>query len=718
MKRHDLEDPVRRLSRVDTEALPSDGGERYNRLIFSRSPYLLQHAENPIDWYCWGEEAFARARNEDKPLFLSIGYSTCHWCHVMAHESFENREVAEVLNRHFVAIKVDREERPDIDGTYMTVCQMMTGSGGWPLNLILAPDKKPFFAATYIPKNARQGMIGLIDLLKKVAELWLTDRDRLLQTGEEVGRALLRMELGSGGKMAIDDAPLNTAYEQYLNTFDRRHAGFGTPKFPAPHNLSLLLRLWQRTGKEEARIMALQTLQHIRLGGIFDQIGFGVHRYAVDSGWLVPHFEKMLYDQALAVIAYLDAFQATGDGFYAQTAKEVIEYVMRDLSHPAGGFYCGEDADSEGAEGTFYLWTPRQVMAVLGEEMGTVFCRSNDITEEGNFEGKSIPHLEEDLETLARRVQVPLEQLSAVLGEGRLRLLRARNDRIRPHRDDKVLTGWNGLAIAALARAGAILEEERFTGAAQKAAAFILERLRSEKGRLLRRYRQEEAAVPAFLEDYTFFVWGLIELYQAGFDSRHLQTAVELTAQMEELFGDGQGSFFDTGGDAETVIIRGRSLQDGAIPSGSSVAALNLLRLGRLTGDTQLETRGEALLQNGLVQASRHPSAHAQFLIALDYALGPKTEIVLAIGRDSGTAAEMLRAIRSRFLPRTVVMQRRAGEDDSALPLLRGKEPLNGKTTVYLCRDQTCREPVTTTKKLEELLRESSADTEPAETGG
>jgi hypothetical protein len=703
---HD-EDPVERLSDIDPKTLPADGGARYNRLIFSKSPYLLQHAENPIDWYPWGEEAFARAESEDKPVFLSIGYSTCHWCHVMAHESFEDREIAELVNRHYIAVKVDREERPDVDATYMSVCQMMTGSGGWPLNLFLFPDKKPFFAATYIPRNARMGMIGLDALLPKVAELWYSDRDRLLRTGEEVGEALRHLDAeGKGGPEMLTQALLDKGYRQFLTSYDRQHAGFGTPKFPTPHNLSLLLRHWRRTGEDEARGMALNTLQRIRLGGIFDHIGFGIHRYAVDAAWLVPHFEKMLYDQALAVTAYLEAFQVTGDSFYSQAAREILEYVLRDLSHPEGGFYCGEDADSEGAEGTFYLWTPGQVMEVLGEEIGTVFCRSFDITEEGNFEGKSIPHLKEDIGSLARRVNVPLDQLSELLAEGRERLFEAREKRVRPHRDDKILTGWNGLAIGALARAGAVLEEERFIERARNSAHFILERLRDGTGRLLRRFRRDEAAITGFLEDYAFFVWGLIELYMADFDSRHLRTAQDLTEQMEELFSDGQGRYFDTGRDAETVLVRSRSLQDGAIPSGNSVAALNLLRLGRLTGKGKIEARGEDLLKNWVARVDHYPSAYSQFLIALDYALGKKTEVVLVGEKNDPTTAELLTPLRLRFLPDTVVLLRHPDDGglDAVSDLTAGKEKIEGKAAAYLCRERSCLQPVSKAGDLARML--------------
>ncbi len=701
------EGQVARLSQVDTSQLPNDGGNRYNRLIFEKSPYLLQHAENPMDWHPWGEEAFARAKAEDKPVFLSIGYSTCHWCHVMEHESFEDRQVAAVINRDFIPIKVDREERPDIDNAYMTVCQMMTGSGGWPLNLVLTPDRKPFFAATYIPKTPRGGMVGLIQLMEKIAELWRSDRHRLETTGREVGEALQRLEREAMDRQPLSDLPLRKGFNDFLDSFDRKHGGFGAaPKFPTPHNLALLLRIGHRFGQQRATDMALQTLQAMRMGGIFDQVGFGIHRYSVDERWLVPHFEKMLYDQALVALAALDGYLVSGDEFHAQTAREILEYVLRDLSDPEGGIYCGEDADSEGAEGTFYLWTPEQVREVLGADLATVFCRCYDITEGGNFEGKNIPHLEEDVAALAKRVGVDPGELATLLGQARQKLFAARKKRIRPHRDDKVLTGWNGLAIAALARAGALLGEPRFIDAAQGAADFVLARLRHPDGRLLRRWRLGEAAIPGFLEDYAFFVWGLIELHQATFATARLEQALELNGEMERLFKDGQGGYFDTGSDAEAVLGRGRSIHDGAIPSSGSVAALNLLRLGRLNGDKALEERGEKLLSSRFGQMAAHPQAYSQSLIALDFALGPAIQVVLVPGSDGSLPAELLGELRSRLLPTAVVLLSHPGDRDleKLAPLVEGKEPVNGQATAYVCVNQACREPVTSAKDLGTLL--------------
>ncbi|WP_298035919.1 thioredoxin domain-containing protein [uncultured Desulfuromonas sp.] len=706
------EDHVLRLSRVDTKILPPDGGPRYNRLIFCKSPYLLQHAENPVDWHPWTEEAFARALSEDKPVFLSIGYSTCHWCHVMERESFEEKDVAAVINRDFIPIKVDREERPDLDNTYMTVCQMMTGSGGWPLTLLLAPDKKPFFAATYLPPRSRQGAIGLVELLERVIQLWRSDRVRLLRTGEEACRALIRLDNQAGGEKAPDEAPLGKALRQYSEGFDERFAGFGPPpKFPTLHNVSLLLRLWRRSGEKRALEMALQTLHAIRRGGIFDQLGGGLHRYAVDRHWLIPHFEKMLYDQALAVPAFLEAFQASGDVALARAAREVLDYLLRELAHPEGGFYCGEDADSEGAEGTFYLWTPAEVEEVLGKEAGGLFCRGYGICEAGHLEGKSIPHRAGEIKDLAEKEGIEPGALEAALAEGRRALFEARQNRVRPHRDDKILTGWNGLAIAALARGGAVLGDPEAVEAAARTADFLLARMRSESGRLLRRYRLGEAAIPAFLEDYAFLLHGLLELYQAGFVPRRLEQALSLAGEMDELFSDDRGGYFDTGRDAETALVRGRSSQDGALPSGASLACLSLLRLGRLCGDSGLEKKGERLLGSLLPQVVRHPAAYSQTLIALDYALGPKSEVVVVAAPGGEPPDHLLQVLRGRFLPHTEVLLYRPGDRclEALSPLVRGKEPSDGRAAAFLCREQSCQKPVTDARGLESLLDEISA---------
>ncbi len=700
--------PPTELSESDRAALPSDGGARFNRLIFEKSPYLLQHAENAVDWHPWADEAFDRARKEDKPIFLSIGYSTCHWCHVMEEESFDNDAVAFVLNRAFIPIKVDREERPDIDASFMTVCQMLTGSGGWPLNLALTPEKKPFFAATYIPREPRQGMAGLIQILEKIEQTWARQRQSIVESGDQIAQVAHQIMAGDSPGQALDEHPLKQVLDDYRSAYDSRHCGFGqAPKFPAPHNLSLLLRLGGQQDGSQAVDMALETLRAIRSGGIYDQVGFGLHRYSVDAEWLVPHFEKMLYDQALLVLAAVDAWQISGDRCFREMALQTLDYVIRDLTDPQGGMYCGEDADSEGEEGTFYLWTRQQVMEVLGDDLGTVYCRSFGVSEEGNFEGKSILFLPQNIESLADRVGVEAAHLKELLEQGRQRLFLARQRRIRPHRDQKVITSWNGLAIAALARAGAVFGKAELLDAARNAARFIQTHLRNDQGRLLRRWCDGEAAIAGFLEDYAFLSWGLIELYQADLRTGHLSDALHWTRQMLELFGGERGAFYTTGKDAEAVLGRDSSLQDGAIPAGGSVAALNLLRLGRMTGNRELEQRGEEQIESTMEALAKAPRAYPQQLTALHQALAPPVEVVLVPGADGESPEALLGILRSHYLPTATVLL--ADPCDKELqrlaPATLGKHPVNGKAAAYVCVNRSCREPVTEPAELDDLLK-------------
>ncbi|RPH89976.1 MAG: thioredoxin domain-containing protein, partial [Desulfobacteraceae bacterium] len=479
-----------------------------NHLINEKSPYLLQHARNPVDWYPWGEEAFARAGEEQKPVFLSIGYATCHWCHVMAHESFEDEEVARLLNRHFVAVKVDREERPDIDQIYMSVCQALTGRGGWPLSLFLTPERKPFFAGTYFPKTSRLGMSGFTELLIQIASLWEKDRDRILKAGEEITQSVQSRVSSGGTGSVLDLKTLETGYDQLVKNFDSRWGGFGqAPKFPTPHHLTFLIRWDRRRPDSRAREIVTKTLEAMRFGGIFDQVGLGFHRYSVDAQWLVPHFEKMLYDQALLAMAYTEAYQAWQDPFHAQVVREIFTYVLRDMTAPEGGFYSAEDADSEGREGLFYVWKPEETAKVLGPELGALFCRCFDIQPGGNFEeGKSIPHLPISLSQAAAREKLPPEELTRRLEAARQTLFDLRERRIHPLKDDKILTAWNGLMIAALAKAAQALDEPAFARAAARSAGFILEKMRDPSGRLYRRFREGHLANPGYLEDYAYLV--------------------------------------------------------------------------------------------------------------------------------------------------------------------------------------------------------------------
>ncbi|MFH1748282.1 MAG: thioredoxin domain-containing protein, partial [Planctomycetota bacterium] len=636
----------------ELKKLPRDGGPEFNRLVFEQSPYLLQHAHNPVDWYPWGQEAFQKARDEDKPIFLSIGYSTCHWCHVMERESFENPEVAELMNATFVNIKVDREERPDIDNIYMSVCQAMTG-GGWPLTIVMTPDKKPFFAGTYFPKEGRFGRPGMLDLVPRIRQSWKTRREELLDSAEKITAHVRSMSVGAAGaELGLDT--LQAAYEQLAARFDAQHGGFGSaPKFPSPHNLTLLLRYWKRTGEERALNMVEKTLQGMRAGGMYDHLGFGFHRYSTDAEWLVPHFEKMLYDQALLVIAYVEAYQATGKEEYARTAREILTYVLRDMTAPEGGFYSAEDADSEGVEGKFYLWTRAEVLDVLGESDGDVFCRAFNIEPGGNFSNphcppqRNIPHHARPLADLARELDLSEEELRDRLETARQRLFEARERRIHPIKDDKILTDWNGLMIAALAKAARALDEPQYAVAAQRAADFVLTNLRDKHGRLLKRYRQGEAGLPAHLDDYAFMVWGLLDLYEANFEVRNLEAALGLTrAMLTHFWDESAGGLYFTAADGEDLLVRTKAVYDGAIPSGNSVAMLNLLRLGRITADAELEAKASAIGQAFSAQVSRMTSAHTQLLCALDFGVGPSFEVVIAGQPDAEDTKRMLRALR------------------------------------------------------------------------
>ncbi len=686
-----------------------------NRLAAEKSPYLLQHSRNPVDWYPWGEEAFARALREDRPIFLSVGYSTCHWCHVMERESFEKDDVARVLNEHFVAIKVDREERPDVDHVYMTVCQALTGSGGWPLTVILTPDQRPFFAGTYFPPETRFGRPGLKELLYQIVSAWEQQRERVLHSAREITEAIQGQFAGSPGG-ALGEATLQLGHDQLAQRYDETDGGFGpAPKFPTAHVFTFLLRWWRRSGDPRALDMVEATLQAIRRGGIYDQVGFGFHRYSTDGEWLVPHFEKMLYDQALLLIAYVETFQATGNPFYAGVAREIATYVLRDLTSPEGAFYSAEDADSEGEEGKFYVWRESEVMEILGPEEGTLYCRVHGIRPEGNWRdeasgtvpGTNIPHLAADPASAGETGIDPAE-LAARLDRSRLRLFEARERRVHPHKDDKVLTAWNALMIAALAKTAQALEEPAYAVAAERALAFLESRLVSDEGRLLARYRDGDSAYPAYIDDYAFLSWGLLELYEATFAAKHLDAAAKLCAEMVRLFwDDAEGGFFFTGEDGETLLARAKEVYDGATPSGNSVAAMVLLRLARMTGDSSLESRADALVRafSGIVE--RFPSAHTQLLSALDFAVGPAGEIVIAGDTASEGARAMVREIRRRFLPRQVVLWNTPAEArvlHALAPAIRAQVPVEGRATAYVCENYACRAPVTDPASLAALL--------------
>lgn len=682
-----------------------------NRLVKEKSPYLLQHKNNPVDWYPWGEEAFEEAKKRDCPIFLSVGYSTCHWCHVMERESFEDSEVADVLNRYFIGIKVDREERPDVDHIYMTFCQAMTGQGGWPLTVIMTPDKKPFFAGTYFPKKNRWGRPGLMDVLEQVRLKWQNERESVVQAGSSIVEAIEPHFGSRAGELSLDIC--REAFEQLSRRFDKKYGGFGSaPKFPTPHNLSFLLRYWKHSGEAKGLDMVKKTLISMREGGIYDHVGFGFSRYSTDEKWLVPHFEKMLYDNALLAIAYLEAFQASGEEIFAQTARDIFTYVLRDMSPPGGAFYSAEDADSEGEEGKFYVWEQREVLDILGEREGSIYAQLYDITPGGNFEGKSIPNLiGRDSEKVARQHNLSMEELTRMAQACRIKLYNAREKRVHPFKDDKILTAWNGLMCAALARGAAVLGEDKYLTEAERAADFIWENMRTKEGRLLARHREGESALPAYLDDYAFLAWAMLELYQSGFKPIYLKRALELVHEMTELFWDkDSGGFYFYGSDAEQLLARPREIYDSAIPSGNSVAAMVLLMLSRITGRSELEDLAEQTLKSFAGDAAFSPGNFTFYLSALLFALGSTREIVL-VGNDLREEGfqRLLQAARKQFLPDAVLIFRPAGGGDGEIetlaPHIKGHVTVDGRAAAYVCKDYACLAPVTEPDKLVHEVR-------------
>jgi uncharacterized protein YyaL (SSP411 family) len=677
-----------------------------NRLIHEKSLYLLRHAYNPVDWYPWSIEAFKKAKIEEKPVFVSIGYSACHWCHVMEEESFDDYEVAKLLNEAFVCIKVDREERPDLDRAYMTVCQMMGRSCGWPLNVIMTHDKNPFFAASYIPKISRFGLVGMVELIPQIEEIWRTRRSDLEKIGNDIKSRIEISEKRILGKELGKDV-LDDAYEKLFLNFDEQNGGFGrAPKFPTPHNLLFLLRYWSRTAEKNALSMVEKTLLAMRLGGFFDQIGFGFHRYSTDSEWLVPHFEKMLYDQALLVLAYTEAYQATGASKFKVTAKEVMEYVLRNLASPEGGFYSAEDADTEGVEGKFYLWTEEEIRKTLSPEDADFAVRLFGVKAAGNFietggkrKEKNILHLAKSLEQFALEFHLTLDELVSRLDGIRSLLLKVREERIHPAKDEKILVDWNGLIIAALARASSVFDEPRYLQAAVKAVGFILEKMKGEKGTLYHRYAKGERAIEGFLDDYAFLAWGLIEVYEACPEERYLQSALELTkTTISRFWDDKDGGFYFTANGTENAMPRRREVYDGAVPSGNSVALLNLLRLEFLTGDLQYRELASQIIKVFSEDVKRAPSAHTFTLLGVDFAVGPSYNVILVGEPKEDSMQRLLDALKVGYLPSMVVSLRLPGKAGLAY------EKIDGKATAYVCRDQTCMPPTNKKKKILEFL--------------
>jgi uncharacterized protein YyaL (SSP411 family) len=676
-----------------TRATPSATPRRANKLIDTGNPYLLQHAHNPVDWFPWSDEAFEKARKEDKPVFLSIGYSTCHWCHVMERESFENEQIAAIMNEHFISIKVDRESRPDIDTIYMNAVAAMTGSGGWPLSVFLTPDGKPFYGGTYFPPKDSFGHPGFERVLLTIADSWKNRRQELLESAGRLSE-LLKEGITPASKEALSADILTVAFNHLREAFDPVNGGFGAaPKFPQPTTLSMLLCYWYRTGDKQALEMVEKTLAAMVKGGIYDHIGGGFHRYSTDARWLVPHFEKMLTDQALISRVYLEAYQITNNETYAEIAREIFDYVLRDMTDSVGGFYSAEDADSEGKEGAFYLWNPAQTISVLGKDQADIFNTYYGITEKGNFEdGKTV---------------LNVQASAATDRSAREAVFQARQKRVRPHRDDKVITAWNGLMISSLAFGGAVLDKEEYITAAGRCADFILSTLR-KNGRLMRYYRAGKARELAFLDDYAFMAIACFELYEATFDARWLSEANALVEQMVELFADEKGGFFLTGKDAEVLITCTKPATDEAVPSGNSVAAVVLLKLGLLTINQQLTQLGGAVLEAFWRQLTQWPQYSPAMLMALGFRLGPNQEIVIAGDADSADTKQMLVLLRGRFLPNAVVLLHQSGQAgkkiEQLVPLIKNQTPVDDRATAYVCENYTCKQPVNDVKKLAELL--------------
>jgi len=703
-------------------------GDKANRLVKEKSPYLLQHAFNPVDWYPWGEEAFTKAKNENKPIFLSIGYSTCHWCHVMAHESFENQDIADLLNKWFISIKVDREERPDIDQMYMAATQAMTGSGGWPMSVFLLPDGSPFYAGTYFPPKSVSGRPGFNDLLATINKAWTERRE---DVRESAGRMVAALETGNESSSAvIKDDIFEQGFTMLEKSYDPKEGGFGqAPKFPRPVVFSFLFSHYLTTGEEKAREMALFTMKKMAAGGMYDQLGGGFHRYSVDANWFVPHFEKMLYDQAQLADSYLDAFQLTKEEEYGQIVREIFAYLLREMRDPAGGFYSAEDADSDDpyspgqhSEGAFFLWTKEDIEKKLGSEAAGIFNFSYGMKEGGNvvrdpmgeFSSRNILYQAETPEKTASHFNTTIEEIIQSLATSEELLLKARTTRRRPHLDDKVITAWNGMMIGALAKGSRILQDPQLLAAAEQTATFIKDHLYdSVQQNLLRRYRNKEAGLAGQLSDYTYLVDGLLDLYQANQDPRWLIWAVELTERQLELFWNKEGNFFFDSVADPSVRIRMRGAYDGAEPAGNSVAVHNLLRLGQLQNNSEWQRMARRLIESFSNEINRYPPALPYMLTAWQNIKTKPSQVIIAGKRGAEDTEALLRIVDSNFSGPRLVLLAEAGENQNylakRLSFLETVVPLEGKATAYVCSDFTCKMPVTDPKALQQQLEEQHA---------
>ena len=675
-----------------------------NRLIHETSPYLRQHAHNPVDWYPWGQEALDKAKREDKPILLSIGYSACHWCHVMERESFENEAIAEVMNAHFVNIKVDREERPDLDTLYMNYVQMTTGSGGWPMTVFLTPDQIPFYGGTYFPPEDRFGRPGFGRLCLALAEAFREKREEIEAKGPEILQRLAALNTLPPGAGKVTDASLDEAFDQLAPRFDLTHGGFtGAPKFPGSMSLTFLLRHFSRTGRQEGRDFVALTLGKMARGGMYDQLGGGFHRYSVDERWLVPHFEKMLYDNALLSRLYLEAYQLDPQPLYARVVEEILDYVVREMLSPEGGFYSTQDADSEGHEGKFFIWTPTGIGEILGEEESKAFCRYYDVTAGGNFEGSNILNVPRPLEQVAKELSLSPGELARILSEARQRLFPEREKRVKPHRDEKILTGWNGMMGVSFVEASVVLQRADYLEVAKRNARFLLEHL-CRKGRIFRTHKDGLSKLRGYLDDYANLVEYLLALYQATGEREWLDQAVIYNDAMLELFWDReQAIFFLTGKEHDKLVTPVRDAYDNATPAGSSVAVFNLLKLAILTGNLEYRSIAETNLESMRLPLTRYPNGFGYLLGAADFYLGPVKEIAVVGDPESGETRRLLEVVHGRFLPNKVVAILDPNATDGAgdLPLLEGKTLIKGRPAAYVCENYTCKAPVTEPSQLE-----------------
>ena len=684
-----------------------------NRLIDETSPYLLQHAHNPVDWYPWGEEALNLAKELDKPILLSIGYSACHWCHVMERESFENEEIAAIMNKHYINIKVDREERPDLDEIYMSAVQIMTGSGGWPMTVFLTPDRKPFYGGTYFPPDDRYGRPGFPKLLVAVKDAYQNKRADIDEQAEKLVSHINQISNPkSVDDLLLDDKIIEQAFYHYQNRFDSQHGGFGqAPKFPPGMGLILLLRYWKRSGNSRALHIVEFTLEKMARGGMYDQLGGGFHRYSTDEIWLVPHFEKMLYDNSLLTVAYLEAFQATSKPFYREVVEETLDYVLREMyNQQNGGFYSTQDADSEGVEGKFFVWTPGEVEQILGQADAKIFCDFYDVTDHGNFEHQNILWVKTPADLYAKKIKIDQANLVNILNRCKKKLFEIRDKRIKPGLDDKILTSWNGLMIRSMGLAYQILGDLRYLEAAEKSAKFILTELVRKNGHLLRTHRAGKSHLNACLEDYSYFIAGLIELYQASFDPYWLREADRLNQIMISQFWDPQnGGFFFTGKDYPELIVRSKSAYDGATPSGASMAIHVLLRLAILLNQPDLIEKAKTTFSLYDHAMKTAPSGSAQMLCGVDFLIDTPKEIAIIGNPLSEQTQEILKNIHRRFVPNKVVALLNPNTEDrqkieELIPLLASKTSIDGKTTIYVCQNYACQLPTTDVGDLDKLL--------------